>query len=120
MGVGRSVVHRRGDSCSSLRSEDGGDASDPGPRPIFFLHGVGLGMVRLCSLVLHFAHCLAVSYWGCPRCLRASNSPLQWSLVQLYCCTYLNMKIQVLLSAAYCVPRFSSAFSAIRVVSSHR
>ena len=95
MGVGRSVVHRRGDSCSSLRSEDGGDASDPGPRPIFFLHGVGLGMVRLCSLVLHFAHCLAVSYWGCPRCLRASNSPLQWSLVQLYCCTYLNMKIQI-------------------------
>lgn len=49
MGMGRAGVHRRGDSCSSLRSEDGreGEMSDPGPRPVFFLHGVGLGMVSL-------------------------------------------------------------------------
>lgn len=52
MGMGRAGVHRRGDSCSSLRSEDGreGGMSDPGPRPVFFLHGVGLGMVSFSAL----------------------------------------------------------------------
>lgn len=47
MDLGRCGVHRRGDSCTSLRSEEGGEANDPGPRPIFFLHGVGLGMVSM-------------------------------------------------------------------------
>ena len=45
----RSVIHRRGDSFSSLRSDEGHDAEPdqaPGPRPIFFIHGVGLGLVR--------------------------------------------------------------------------
>ncbi|BDA49445.1 hypothetical protein COCOBI_14-0620 [Coccomyxa sp. Obi] len=60
MGMGRAGVHRRGDSCSSLRSEEGGDISDPGPRPVFFLHGVGLGMVPYLGLIYQTAV-------ACPR-----------------------------------------------------
>lgn len=42
----RSIVHRRGDSFSSLRSDDdGGDLDDFEQRPLFFMHGVGLGLV---------------------------------------------------------------------------
>ena len=46
----QSIIHRRGDSFSSLRSEDGAADGGPdarGPRPIFFMHGVGLGLVSL-------------------------------------------------------------------------
>jgi len=43
----KSVIHRRGDSFSSLRSDAAEDSGDAEPRPIFFLHGVGLGLVRL-------------------------------------------------------------------------
>jgi hypothetical protein len=56
------VIHRRGDSFSSLRSEEGeADAPDaPGPRPIFFIHGVGLGLVciALYSFKCYFILCL--------------------------------------------------------------
>lgn len=42
----KSIIHRRGDSFSSLRSDEGGETSESmEPRPIFFLHGVGLGLV---------------------------------------------------------------------------
>ncbi len=68
MGMGR-AVHRRGDSCSSLRSEDSRDreASEPGPRPVFFLHGVGLGMVSL-SPSTHTYHQQAIAR-DCPSVL---------------------------------------------------
>ncbi len=43
----RSIIHRRGDSFSSLRSDDdAGDMDDFEQRPLFFMHGVGLGLVR--------------------------------------------------------------------------
>ena len=42
----RSIIHRRGDSFSSLRSDDDvGDLDDFEQRPLFFMHGVGLGLV---------------------------------------------------------------------------
>ena len=48
----RSIIHRRGDSFSSLRSdENAGDLEDSEQRPLFFMHGVGLGLVSV--------HCLS-------------------------------------------------------------
>jgi len=45
----RSIIHRRGDSFSSLRSDDDvGDLDDFEQRPLFFIHGVGLGLVSHC------------------------------------------------------------------------
>ena len=44
----RSIIHRRGDSFSSLRSdENAGDLEDTEQRPLFFMHGVGLGLVSV-------------------------------------------------------------------------
>ena len=52
----RSIIHRRGDSFSSLRSDDDvGDLGDFEQRPLFFMHGVGLGLVsaRAKPVALH-------------------------------------------------------------------
>ena len=65
----RSVIHRRGDSFSSLRSDEGGDGEPDqaaGPRPIFFIHGVGLGLVR------RHAFEQSASDWGSSGCLHTA------------------------------------------------
>ncbi len=46
----KSIIHRRGDSFSSLRSDEADDCAEAEPRPIFFMHGVGLGLVRVPSV----------------------------------------------------------------------
>lgn len=61
----RSIIHRRGDSFSSLRSDDDvGDVDDFEQRPLFFMHGVGLGLVRDPLFVLPHAAC--ANAWGLP------------------------------------------------------
>lgn len=43
-------IHRRGDSVSSFRrSEDSELPSESAIRPLFFIHGVGFGLVSLSS-----------------------------------------------------------------------
>ncbi|CAL8465236.1 g4771 [Coccomyxa elongata] len=55
----KSIIHRRGDSFSSLRSDEGEDNAEEEPRPIFFLHGVGLGLVPYLGLIQQ-------TMWACP------------------------------------------------------
>ncbi|EIE23278.1 hypothetical protein COCSUDRAFT_47573 [Coccomyxa subellipsoidea C-169] len=55
----KSIIHRRGDSFSSLRSDEADDCAEAEPRPIFFMHGVGLGLVPYLGLIQQ-------TMWACP------------------------------------------------------
>ena len=67
----RSIIHRRGDSFSSLRSdENAGDLEDPEQRPLFFMHGVGLGLVSV--------HCLSCGRLLLQDCRALMNERPPW------------------------------------------
>jgi hypothetical protein len=77
-------IHRRGDSVSSFRRSDDQEASVPASaRPIFFIHGVGFGLVRSTKHDSCTGTHILLCSWG----LSTKNPLLMLAMGHIHICT---------------------------------